>query len=343
MPHEDIVEVSRSILPPAYFEGEVENALSGALDYLNRDSEEALVFIDLGPPIDNIKPTVLSYIDRRIDEIPSKEVEGPEELADELAGLWKGLEEGEPPQTVPELSGPTILNDTIADQIFNDAIGALEADPQFPRSAVDDLREQETAIKVPLSQGDVRGTLKMTAGAIAGPVIDAAIEEFVAEELDEDRRLDLVEVIAEDNNETREEFLESLEPARDYIAATGLGSTLTIVAVVVGTLLLAALQFPHMGSLFRFPGIALFIGGAVGLIVSFGVKSGIENVLDNIIVEEPDIPVSLVDIFSDVVSSMVSDVVWGVVPAAATAMGVGLALFVVSFFIRKLPIPIFSR
>ena len=456
VPHKDVVEVTRRILPPSYLQSEVENAVSGALDYLNRDSEEALIFIDLGPPIDNIKPAVLDYIDRRIDEIPTKEVEDVEEMADELAVLWKGLEDGQPPETIPALRDPSSLNDSIADYIFDTAIEDLEADPEFPpsainsllqeedaikvslvavdmrgvlqtaassiatptinralsatvdeiptkvvagagemaeelaflwkeleegrvpetipelqdptslsasvsdlifdraieeleaepefpRSSIDALRNQESAIKFPLSEGDIKGALKITATTIAGPVIDEAIQEFAEEELDEDRRLDLVEFAAEEDNQTREEFLESLEPARDYIATTRLGLTLTIVAVVVGTLLLGALQYPHMASLFRIPGIVLFISGAIALIISITVKAAIESLLNNIVIDEPDVPTSIVDIFSDVASSMASDMVWGAIPIAATAMGLGLALFVVSFFIRKLPIPIFSR
>ena len=343
VPHEDVVEVTRSILPPAYLQEQVENALTGALDYLKRDSEEAQVFIELATPIDNIKPTVLAYIDRRIDEIPTKEVKDAEEMADELAVLWKGLEEGEPPQTIPALRDPSSLNDSIADFIFDRAIEELEFDPAFPRSAVNALRDQEAAIKVPLSEGDIKGALKTTVATIAGPVIDEAIQEFVDEELDEDRRLDLVEVAADAGDQDREEFLDDLEPARDYIATTRLGLTLTIVAVVVGTLLLGALQYPRMGSLFRLPGIVLFISGAMALIIAIVVKTAIESLLNNIIIDEPDIPTSIVDIFSDVFSSMASGMVSGTIPIAATAMGMGLALFVVSFLIRKLPIPIFSR
>lgn len=456
VPHEDVIEVTRSILPPAYLEAQVENALSGALDYLKRDSEEALVFIELAEPIDKIKPTLLAYIDRRIDEIPTKEVADVEEMADELAILWKDLEEGQPPESIPALRDPASLNDSLASYIFDLAIAELEADPAFPesaitgllqqedeikvsliavdvkgalrtgassvatpvinralaeaiddiptqevdgavemaeeiaflwkemeegripetipelrdpeslshsvsdvifdraieeleaepaftQSAIDALKEQEEAVKVPLSEGDIKGAIKITATTVAGPFIDETIEEFVEEELDEDRRLDLVEVAAEDSGQTRREFLEDLEPARDYIGTTGLGLTLTIVAVVVGSLLLGALQFPHMGSLFRFPGIVLFVSGAICLIVALVTKPAIESLLDNVVVDEPDIPRSVVEISSDVVASMVSDIVWGVVPLCAAAMGVGLALFVVSFFIRKLPIPIFSR
>ena len=343
VPDEDVVEVTRSILPPAYLQGQVENAISGALDYLNRDSDEALVFIELGNPIDNIKPTVLAYIDRRIDEIPTNEVEDVEEMADELTVLWKGLEEGRVPESIPEFRDPTSVNPTVADLIFDEAVAELESDPQFPRSAVNALRDQESAIKVPLSEGDTRGALKTTTAAIAGPVIDEAIQEFVDKELDEDRRLDLVEVAADADDKTREEFLDDLEPARDYISTTRLGLTLTIVAVVVGCLLLGALQYPRMASLFRIPGIVLFISGAIALIISIVVKTAIESLLNNIVIDEPDIPTSIVDIFSDVFSSMSSDMVSGTIPIAATAMGVGLALFVVSFLIRKLPIPIFSR
>ncbi len=460
VPHEDVVEVTRSILPPTYLQDQVENALSGALDYLKRDSEDPLVFIELGPPIDNIKPTVLAYIDRRIDEIPTKEVDDAEEMADMLAILWKDLEEGLPPQAIPALRDPSSLNDSIADLIFDRAIEELEADPEFPQSAVNGLleqgeaikvslvavdmkgvlktaassiaspvinralsetvdeiptkevegavemaeelaflwkeleegripetipvlrdptslsdsvadlifdlaiqeleaepgfpgsavnalREQEAAIKVPLGEGDIKAALKTTAGTIASPLIDETIAEFVAEELDEDRRLDLVEVAAESGNKTRQEFLDSLEPARDYIETTSLGLTLTIVAVVVGSLLLGALQYPHMGSLFRLPGIVLFVSGAVCLIVAIVVKPAVEGLLDTLLNrvadEEPGIPTSIIDIISDVFGSMSSDIVWGVVPSCATAMGVGLALIVVSVLIRKLPIPIFSR
>ena len=73
---EDIVDLSQEVLTPEYLQTQVEGAIQRLVAYLNEDSEILDVYVEMGPALDKVTPTLLGYVDRRIDGIP-EEVSGP--------------------------------------------------------------------------------------------------------------------------------------------------------------------------------------------------------------------------------------------------------------------------
>ncbi|MEC9238960.1 MAG: hypothetical protein VYC69_09915, partial [Chloroflexota bacterium] len=67
--HQDIVDLLREIIPPAYIQTEVEGAIERTIDYINEDAEELELYVNLGEPLEYVKDAMLGYLDRRIDEL----------------------------------------------------------------------------------------------------------------------------------------------------------------------------------------------------------------------------------------------------------------------------------
>ena len=74
--HQDIVDLMRKIIPPAYMQTEVEGAIERTIDYINEDAEELELYVNLGKPLENVKDVMFGYLDRRIDELEGGETQG---------------------------------------------------------------------------------------------------------------------------------------------------------------------------------------------------------------------------------------------------------------------------
>lgn len=447
----DIVRVAREIIPTEYLQTQVEAAVHDTIDYLNKDTDTANVFVDLSVPLTRAKPVLFRYMDRRIDELEDKPVSTFEELQAELETLFSTLEKGEIPSSVPlvvdrsalvnsyvdeniaqleEVPAPTRQDfreelETIYQDLANGKIPtripSIEAipvdtrlavydlvletvrnDPTFPPEAIQGLEEQEVAIKAQIREGSVKGALeiasrpltepvveffvddsydrafeklrdegtipkraldgldeqsdrikahlgegeikealKLGARGLAEPLIDEALDDL-RDELDEEERLDLVLKAAEQRDQTREEFLDDLDIARDVINRGDVGLWLALLLIVLAVLFMAAVHFPHLSSSLRWPGLTLFLSGFVFLILGLVIKSKLlEDPLDR--ADVSPIPPSMVQIINDVSGSMVSDVGGGFVTTSIIIMVVGIVLLGGSFVIRALHIPFFSR
>ena len=232
------------------------------------------------------------------------------------------------------------------DDGFDLAFDQLKKDPNFPKLALQGLQERADDIKKPLGQGKIKEALKVGARAVATPLIDEALDE-IRKELDGQDRLDLVAKGAEQNNQTKEEFLDDLDLFRDVIDTSALGGLLAIVIIVVAVILMAAVHLPHLSSGLRWPGITLLLSGLVFLIVGLVLDSRLSDrandLLDREATGSSPIPPALIDIISDVLTSMVSDVGSGFVTPAIVIMVIGLAMLISSFLVRLLHIPFLSR
>ena len=82
--------------------------MHGAIDYLNKETDTPELFIELGPPLDNAKPALLGYIDRRIDALEEETVDSIDQLQEELEKLYRTVEKGEIPTSVPRIEDPEI-------------------------------------------------------------------------------------------------------------------------------------------------------------------------------------------------------------------------------------------
>ncbi len=562
VPTEDIAEVAREIIPPEYLQEQVEAGVAGALDYLNKDTESPQVFIDLGPPLERVKPALFRYIDRRIDaledvpittideleseledlflsleagtipdrvpsiedpegvveryvkqsiagleevpvnnlddfklelervylslangEVPTRvpsiedpnalvsrqvdqriteleeiPVSTPEEFKEGLEDVYKQLANGEIPTQIPSIAG---IDVSLRDAAFDQVLQAVRNDPNIPRETIDGLEEQEEVIKAQLrlgntkdaletasrpltepavdkfvdeayeraiqvlredqsipeetfrqlegaeaeikgqlrrgsikgalevaspfltgpvvdqflddaydrayqalkeegiseaalrgldeqrdaikghlGQGDVKEALKLGARGLAGPLIDEALEE-ITKELDDQQRLDLVAKAAEQNNQTREKFVDELDVGRNIIKRVGLGSIAAILIMVVCVVMMGMFYIPHVSSSLRWPGLTLLLSGLVVLVLGLVAKSQLlESPLNR--ADVSPIPPSLVDIINDVSNSMVADVGSGIVTIAIVVLVIGLVMVVGSFLLRLLRIPFLS-
>ena len=110
--HQDVVHLLREIVSPEYLQSQVEDSIQRSVDYLNEDTDTLELYLDLGPPLDLVKPTLLAYVDRRIDEIPEDDPGSPEctrervgELAQSYLDTFKVLSNGEIPASLPSIKG----------------------------------------------------------------------------------------------------------------------------------------------------------------------------------------------------------------------------------------------
>ena len=452
----DIVSVARDIITPEYLQEQVESAVKGAIDYLKGDTEEPVVVVDLGPPLDNVKPALFRYMDRRLDEIPEVSVDPPTilQLEADLREMFETLEQGKIPTSVPKIDDPEALVNSYIDSTleeltevpvqtkeefeqelekvwddlakgqipttipsiesipvslrqstFDEALAAIKNDPNIPKEAIAGLEAQAEVIKTELEGGSIKGALekasrpltgpvvekfiddsydmaiqtlrdsdfpvsaldgldkradevkdqlgkgsikealKIGARGLAGPLIDEALDD-IRDELDSQERLDLIDIAAENNDQTTDDFLKDVDLVRDIISQTDLGVFLTMLAIIGGSIAMAFVHIPHMASGLRFPGLTLFLSGAVFLVIGLVFKSQAKDLGNDLLdkgAENSPIPSSMFDIITDVLTSMASDVASGFVTPSIVMMVAGGVLLILSFVVRTMHIPFLSR
>ena len=271
--------------------------------------------------------------DQSIPEETFKQLEGAE--AEIKGQLRRGSIKGALEVASPFLTGPVV--DQFLDDAYDRAYQALKEEG-ISEAALRGLDEQRDAIKGHLGQGDVKEALKLGARGLAGPLIDEALEE-ITKELDDQQRLDLVAKAAEQNNQTREKFVDELDVGRNIIKRVGLGSIAAILIVCV--VMMGLFYLPHVSSSLRWPGLTLLLSGLVVLVLGLVAKSQLlESPLNR--ADVSPIPPSLVDIINDVSNSMVADVGSGIVTIAIVVLVIGLVMVAGSFLPRLLRIPFLS-
>ena len=466
--HEDIVDVAREIMPTEYLQEQVEGAVNAAIDYLNKKTDEPDLYLDLGPPLENVKPALFRYMDRRIDELQEDPVTTIEELEQALKSLFRTLESGDIPDRVPSIEDPEALvaryvDDSVAQieevqvrtprefqrvlegaykelangriptripsldaidpavriAVYDLVFQAVRNDPSIPREAIEGLEAQDEAIKAQLLEGTVKGVIKVATPELTGPVVEKFVDDAydlafeslqeegfpqkaldgldrrkdavkehlgegrikealkvgarglaepliddaiaeLREELDDQDRLDLIAKAAENNNQTKAEFLDknvdrgadllgySFPGVRDIIARGKVGIWLTIVLMVAGVVLMSIVHLPHLASGLRYPGLTLLFSGLLFLIIGLVLSSQLPERFDDLINPTVEgtgttIPPSLIEIISDVLITMGTDVASGFIAPSIAVLVIGAVLLISSFFIRLLHIPFLSR
>jgi len=457
VPQEDVVDVARAILPPDYLQSQVEGAVEGIIAYLNKETEDPAIFIDLGPPLDNAKGALLSYMDRRIDALEDVPVSSMDELQTELESLYRTVELGDIPTRLPfiedpgslvadyvdaavadlevvqastpaqfedqletvykELAGgqlptsipsieaipigvrlatydlvvqamrldPSVPQDAITALVENEAaikaklstpegdvVGALEVasrpltgpaieffiddaydlafrtlqDEGFSQEMLEGLAEREDVIKEHLGQGRIKDALKVSARALAGPLIDDGLDE-IRKALDNQERLDLVDIAAEQNNQTKAEFLDQVGPLRAVIDASALGGWFALLIIAVAVIIMGVVHLPHLASSIRWPGTTLFMSGlfflVLGIVMKIVLSDRGEDLLARGTGAVSQIPPSMITITSDVLTSLGKHVAGEMLGPSIIIMIFGVVMIVGSVFIRALHIPFLSK
>ena len=363
VPTEDIARVARSIITPDYLQAEVERAITNIVDYLNKDTDELELYIELGPPLENAKTVLLGYVDKQVDALDVAPVETEEELEELIEDVFRDLEAGVIPNTVPSFSVDFLpVEDRV--RAYEEALEALRSDPGIPKEITDALDNPATdrAIRKALETGDLKEALKVASEDLATPLIDDALDELRKELSTPDgrscenfvgraalagcTRYDVLQLAAEastdsEGEEAREEFLEELDDARDLLdRGRTLGSLAPLLIMAFGMGAIAFFQLPRISRVFRSPGIVLAFTGLVFLVIGLVLSSALPDRLDSAAkdgVERTGAPFSVSDISVDVLGDMAKDVSSGFVGPSIYLLIIGGILFGISFFLKFIP------
>ena len=336
---EDIVGLVRGLLPPEYLQTQVEASIQRSLAYFNDDSDTLELYLELGPPLQQIKPTLFEYIDRRIDGIPEGDPGAPEctpatvkRVGDGYQEVFRSLGSGQVPAELPSIKA---IPEPCRTLIFDEAFPALFADDSLDERSKLAMAKASNDIRTPFIAGDTQGVLKAAARPLAEPVLDDAIGKL-RDRLDEGDRLNLIRVIAETSGdysepELRSEMAEAKEAIVQYRT---LGGTIAFLMLYGGAILLAVLHLPKLSAAMRWPGIFLFVSGGlifiVGKIFESKAVDFLGTAVDKITANAPGIPGPAINLISDLVLSFGQQLTTGFAGSAFTVLIIGALLFAAS-------------
>ena len=341
--HEDIVGLLREIIPPEYLQSETEASIQRTVDYFNEDRENLDLYVDIGPPLENVKPVIFGYIDRRIDRLVEADLGQSlctPQRVNEVAGLyqerWQLLSGGEVPTSIPSLatfeSGCRLI-------IFELAFDNLVAQADLDERTKQGLGSRRSELQEHFVAGEAREVLKVAARPLAEPLMDDAIQQ-VRNELDGQDRLDLIHRIAEWNDDFTEESLRSdIDSARDWINwGQKFGKALALVMLVLGSVVLGLIHYPSLKNALRWPGLTLFLTGVVffatGKVLESQIPDRLKDLVERGANEVSGVPPSVTDLGGDLLVSFGHQLTSGFAGPALSVLIIGALLFGASFFIN---------
>ena len=336
---EDIVGLVRGLMPPEYLQSQVEGAIQRAMAYFNEDLDTLELYLEMGSAIDKIKPTLLDYVDRRIDGIPEADP-GPAEcnpgtvksVGDGYQEVFRNLAGGQVPASLPSIK---VIAEPCRVLIFDSAFPALFADDTLDSQITQALGNSTDDIRAAFVAGDTHGVLKAAARPLSEPLVDDAVAK-IRERLDEGDRLNLIRVLAETNSDFTEEQIrvEVADAKALVVQYRALGGTLAALMLYGGAILLAVLHLPKLSAAMRWPGIFLLVSGGlifiVGKILESKVVDWLITGVDQITANAPGIPGPAINLISDLVLSFGQQLTQGFAAPAFTVLIVGALLFAAS-------------
>ncbi len=339
--HDEIVDLLREILPPAYIQAQVEGSIDRTVDYINEDVDVLEAFVELAEPLNNVKPVMFAYMDGRIDQL---QVEDPGISACSAAAVtglsnrflqrFEGLANGEVPTSVPSLEA---LDPLCRQLVFASAFDLLLASSNLDAETTQLVISNREELREPFEDGDTLGMLKVSARFLAEPLMDDAIEK-VREDLGEGDRFELIHQLAEwDDDTTEAEIRDGIEEGRDWISrSTNFGDLTSLIMVIGGAALMGLVFFPKLSGMLRWPGVALLITGVFFFVVGKIAESEVPDRLTDVIETSADkvsgVPPSVTDLGGDILISFGSQLTDGFVGPSLTLLVIGAILLGSSFF-----------
>ena len=341
--HSDIVGLLRDILPTEYLQSQVEGSIKRTVDYFNEDLDTLEVHVDLGLPLDNVKPVLFRYIDRRIDGLELESIGDPvcnpariDDVAQRYEARWGQLGEGVVPDSVPSVGA---LNKTCRSLIFSLAFTRFVSGSSLDQRIKAGLLAQEQQLERKfVDEGDTHGVLKVAARPLATPLMDDAIAA-IRDELDDQDRLDLIHRIADWNDDfTEAELRSDIDTARDWINwGRDFGKLAALAMLIGGSILLGLIHFPSLKNGLRWPGLTLFMTGLVffiaGKVLESQVPDRLQDLVEHSAGQVSGVPPSVTDLGGDLLVSFGQQLTSGFSAPALTLLIVGAVLFGASFFV----------
>jgi hypothetical protein len=354
VPMEDIVQVARRIVTPEYLQSEVEQSIETTVAYLRSETDSLELFINLGPPLENAKKELLSFINTEIKHLQLKPLETEMELEVFIEEMFRDLEAGIIPSEIPSFSADINLV-----RIYEEILEDLRSDPSMPKDITDALANPDTdrGIRASLANSDLGGAIKEASIGLATPLIDDALDELRKKLVTADRitcenilgtlalepctHFDVLQIIAEGADQTKEELQSELGDIRgvvDRVRTIGSWAPFLIMLVAMGVISLFML--PRLSRVLRINGIVLAGTGSIFLVAGLLLGSVVPDRIDSSVavgVERTGAPASVSTISADVLDDMVKDLFTGIVTPSGGLLVIGGLLFVISFFLKSVP------
>ena len=172
---EDIVDLLREVMPPEYLRSQVEGSIQRTVDYFNEERDTLELYVELGPPLDNIKPALLGYIDERIGRLPLEkpvisrcDVEIIQDVATRYKAIFRELGDGKVPASIPSFEE---IDDRCRGPIFDLTFDLLTSESSLDPRTRASLQEVRSELRLAFVDGDTTGVWKIAAPAVAGPVM----------------------------------------------------------------------------------------------------------------------------------------------------------------------------
>lgn len=344
--HQEIVDLLREIMPPSYIQQEVEGTIDRTIDYINEDVDVLEAYVDLTVPLNNVKPVMFAYLDRKIDELEVLDIgtiscsldalvnDELSNISDEFLDQFVSISNGEVPVAVPSLE---VLDPLCRQILFRGFFDQLLSSADLDAETTTLIRNSRETLRVPFEAGDTLGMLKVASHALAGPLVDAAIEE-VKMDLSDGNRLDLIHQIAEwDETVTESEIRSDISDGRDWLSnARNFGDLTSLIMVIGGAVLMGLVFFPTLSGMLRWPGFALLITGVFFFVAGKIAESQVPDRLTEVIETGADkvssVPPSVTDLGGDVLLSFGAQLTDGFVAPSLTLLILGAILLGSSFF-----------
>ena len=338
---DDVVDVLRQIFPPDYLQEQTEANVGRFTAFLRHERDDLELYVEMEAPLGRIEPAVLGKVHAYIaDEMEIEAPQSPgcsqptvERMALAYAERYTQLADGMLPLSAPSLNTlPRECRRGEFDRWFDIVLEQPEIDPDTA-TALRDAREE---IRSSFVDGDTRDFFKDVAGTLVKLQIDDAVADF-RQDLQPNDRLDLVEWLTDESDDAdREDFDEGAESVRDGLSdINGIGRFLALAAVVVGSLLLAAVHLPRREDMLRWPGVALLAGGGLSLVAGLLLNSGLPAIIraaaeEDVSSSDVDAPDPVVELAADVLEVFTREVTSGYMPAVVAVMVVGAVLIAAS-------------
>ena len=306
----------KEILPPSEIKTATEQSVTSVAAFLNNESDTFEASIDIAAAIPRIKPTVFLHFDERIDEAVLVTVTSDPELPGAIEALTRDIAAGIISDSLPSLDEHP--PDRVISALKQSA--GLLSETTVRRAVSASLDRDERAMADALRDDDTRTALKLAARAIAGPVIDSAIENL-REDLDDNDRFSAVDKIAQSVG-SRHETMERFRFARTVLRLLAGGvAVLAIVVFLAAVAGIAGVFYPYPKHMVRWPGITLIVCGVMFIVIGLAVSSfvGVWESLWCPFVEVPSCNLTI-----DVASELLSDAANGMTLLSIVVTAIGI-------------------
>ena len=339
----EMVELLREIISPEYLRSETEGSIQRAVDYFNEDLDDLELHVDLGPPLDNVKPVLFGYIDRRIDGLAEEDLGRLEctpqrisEVAQRYDDWWTQLAGGTVPESIPSLQ---TFTPACRQAIFTLAFQTLVEQSPIDDRAKQGLTDERAEIEGAFVDGDTRKVLKLASRPLGTPLMDDAIDR-IKEELNDQVQLDLIHQIAIWNDDfTEAELRSDIDSARDWLNwGRKFGKAVALAMLIAGSVLLGLVHYPSLKNVLRWPGITLFLTGLVffigGKVLESQLPDWLQDWVERAANQVSGVPPSVTDLGGDLLVSFGQQLSSGFAGPALIVLIIGAVMFGASFFVN---------